>query len=294
MGRAVFSPNQADLVVEGEVSLRPLGGFRARVSLRRPGGEELGERLLESEEATCARLDEGVAIALALMLDLELEAGRQGAPRRDPGEIVTLPSPSPSAERERERAPSTRADPSSTPSPQGPPVEIDARFGGALVLGLASSSSAALHAGLSLSAPRSWALRFDGWVLFPAEESSTAGGAHLGAGYASVSACVPLISPRPVALSACAGAAIGLIHAEPYGYEGAPAATFDLFLAPLIAAHARWTMSPSLGLELGSGVWVPVARPTYEFRTASSTTEVLFTPWALTPFVSLAIVLGPL
>lgn len=75
LGRAVFvAPSRAQLAVEGRVAPRApeLGpGYEATISVTRLDGSIVGTRSLESRDATCRELDEGVVLVIALLIDPE-------------------------------------------------------------------------------------------------------------------------------------------------------------------------------------------------------------------------------
>ncbi|HEY6559217.1 MAG TPA: hypothetical protein VI072_18160 [Polyangiaceae bacterium] len=73
LGRPVFvAPSRATLAVEGRVEPRTAAldsGYKATISVTRLDGSIVGTRVLETLDATCRELDEGVALVIALLID---------------------------------------------------------------------------------------------------------------------------------------------------------------------------------------------------------------------------------
>lgn len=84
LGRPVFvAPSRATLAVEGRVEPRTTAldsGYKATISVTRLDGSIVGTRVIETRDATCSELDEGVALVIALLIDPD--AGAADDPKR--------------------------------------------------------------------------------------------------------------------------------------------------------------------------------------------------------------------
>ena len=108
----------ADLVVEGKIGRAP-GGWSASIEMRRADGTSLGTRELVTRGPRCSALNEPVALALGIMLDVsrkrveEERATASAAPVHDSdvvgGPSISIPEPPP--------AEAAASEPLSEPSP---------------------------------------------------------------------------------------------------------------------------------------------------------------------------------
>lgn len=92
-GRSVISSSsEADLVIEAYVEALPVTSesrFRATVHVATREGEVLGERVIETSDATCEALRERASIAMVLMIDPDADlSGTHEAPVEVAPEVV--------------------------------------------------------------------------------------------------------------------------------------------------------------------------------------------------------------
>src|SRR5207249_3036254 len=104
--RQVFADGKTDLVVEGRVGRRAQHEWVASIEMRRADGTSLGSRELATRAAHCSALDDSVALALGIMLDLsrqrvaeerEQAAASSGAQTKSAAQPAGASSASPSA-----------------------------------------------------------------------------------------------------------------------------------------------------------------------------------------------------
>jgi len=118
--RQVFADGKTDLVVEGKVGRRGRREWVASIEMRRADGTSLGSRELATRAAHCSALDDSVALALGIMLDMSrqrvAEEREQSAAHSAQGEPTKPSTAAPAA------APSSAAPKSA--SLGGPPIAI--------------------------------------------------------------------------------------------------------------------------------------------------------------------------
>jgi hypothetical protein len=119
--RHVFADGKTDLVVEGKVGRRGRREWVASIEMRRADGKSLGSRELATRAAHCSALDDSVALALGIMLDMSrqrvAEEREQSAVHSAQGEPTEPSTATPAA------TPSPASTPKSA-SVGGPPIAI--------------------------------------------------------------------------------------------------------------------------------------------------------------------------
>lgn len=273
LGRSAFVPaEQAQLALETVIEPAPAGGFRARITLVR-GDATVGQRELESAEPDCAALAEKVALALALTIDPDapLEAPEQSSsePEPPPPPPPVVPPPRPVA------APSAPPPPA-PPPPKADPLEIEAEAAAVIATGIVPplAPGAALRGRLFLPEWFPLGAELEG-AYFPKRslESAPGKGAHFALAYAGLSLCTRPQRSSSIAFSACAGAEMGWLNAEGYGFDFK-----ETFHSPVFLAGARgrvWFRPvPRIAVVTGPDVYVPFVRDYFLTRTPERTTEL--------------------
>jgi hypothetical protein len=87
----------ADLVVDGKIGPSGRNAWTASIEMRRADGQSLGTRELVTHSASCSALDEPIALALGIMLDVsrkrvEEERAASAASAPEASELVSGPS----------------------------------------------------------------------------------------------------------------------------------------------------------------------------------------------------------
>lgn len=95
--REVFVEEGADLRVVGRIEARPAGGFLVRLVLELDGAE-IGTREITSDRSECHRLDESLAVVLALFVDVSRDDIALALPNEPSQAAVDAPSASPRTE----------------------------------------------------------------------------------------------------------------------------------------------------------------------------------------------------
>lgn len=270
LARTVFvSASQGDLSVEGRAEAAG-AGFTATIVVSDAKGGVLGDRKLDEATTDCRKLDESVALAIALMIDPEA-AMRPPTPAKTPA-----PEPPPSKPPEP---------PPVLPVPEPPPLpavpaplpdpEEDLRFegyvGAAVALGL-HPVSLGFVTGAVLEPPHF--VPFEGSLLLvlPRTTENVDGGRlgfwHFeGSGYI----CPLAGETEPVFGALCAGGQAGFLRAESDEFDRDGSA-----FRPIInvAARARGALRVSLfTIGLGATLSVPFFHDRFTYTVGSETRE---------------------
>ena len=219
LGHSVFvSPSEAELSVEGRVG--PVTGdpavkWRATVTLRGKDGAALGSRTMDAGEATCAALDDKLALAIALMIDPDALSRKD--PPKDPPPKDPPPNDPP-----KDPPPKIIYVPVPTPPPPAPPPkipwEVEPTAGVGMVVGLTPQIGFAVIGAATVQTPiRFVGFRVSGQFVFPNGVDLPVGRAEVWLAKGSASFC-PLVGeagrfyPR-----ACVGGSLAVFHASGEG-----------------------------------------------------------------------------
>jgi hypothetical protein len=231
LGRPIFvPPTQAEAVIEGRAERRLAGGYRAIVSMTRPDGSVVGIRELETPSASCAELEEPLALSIAVMIDPDA-----GAPRP--------PSPPPAS-----------------PPPRGGPWRWGVQAGPTIGLGQVPGAGVGAQIVAQIEAPRFWPIEVRAALGVGSRDAEgPAGALRLRLASAGVALCPLRHAPTPsLALYGCLGPRFGASHAEgreldeprrrerPYGEVAAGVRALARAGGPFVG---------SLGLGLGVPLW---------------------------------------
>jgi hypothetical protein len=226
LGRRVFTTQSCDIDVRGAMHRLEHGGWEAKLSFAKTSGEVLGDRSLQSTDASCRALAGPMALAISMMV----EAGEAE---------VTLHVP--------------------TAQPMDPP-DSDR-----MSMGFAVSSGLLPRLGYGASAAyatrlRSWLpVQLDATFWFPQATTDQNGmGGQFWAWHAGAAYCPTLFDGSILAATACLGFEAGVIHGTGIGiaYAGSPTKPYGdvnarvRLSAPLLGPLEAWA-------EVGVGVpWV--------------------------------------
>ncbi len=246
LGRAVFhSEATPAATLSGEIAASGPGRYEARITLRGRDGALLSERVL-STEGDCQRLDESVAVVVALMVD------------------------------GLEEAPAPLAIPKETPRPLPP-----ARPPFALALGLGGGASASLLPKVAamfvlrgeIVPPDFVPIALSMRVHAPSSASTEGFGGSFTAFTGEVALC-PGFGSSWLRGGVCGGAGAGVLSGSPMGglVESQGFVRPVFFAAALPYATAR--IAGSFWLRAEAGVVVPFARERWGFVDAGTYREV--------------------
>jgi hypothetical protein len=269
--RQVFVEGQsADLVVDGKIERSGRDTWSASIEMRRADGQSLGTRELVTHGARCSTLDEPVALALGIMLDVsrrrvEEERAASGAAATEDAELVSGPSIA------------IPEKPAATPAPvaaQGTPAPPPRRWHFepfAAVEGFAGilpGFDLGGRFGVSITPPERIRVELSGSVYADADASTGRPSARFD-GWAAELAVYPFAFSH-AALRADVGAGIRLVqvHANGLGLDqNGNAAEVVVGLGPRVGL--AWRVVGPLELVGGLGADISLSRYRFLYRTAA-------------------------
>lgn len=258
-GREVIVPEGAtDLVLEGRVGpLRP-GVWGARLEMKRADGTSLGSRELESPALECSALDDSIALAAGLMLDVSrqrIEAEQQARPE-EAAPIL--------------QGPAIRI-PKDTLAPRAP-WHVEPRFGGEASVGFLPGVALGLRAGIALEPPRFWRFELGATLWAHSEATERGRGARFSAWTVDLGICPAEWRVSGVRLVGCATQRAGIVRAEGVGLPEKTRSDETLYALGARGA-ATWEFTSPLALELGARVEVPLVRYGFVYEDAVRNTR---------------------
>jgi hypothetical protein len=288
LGRSVFvSVSDAIVVIEGFVSPRA-GGFDAVLRVSDQHGQVYGSRELRLEVPDCRRLDELAALVIAVTIHAphggaggielpsavaaQLDALFADEPRElDP---ASLPSATRPNQSHTTLGGPQAASPESQAAMPGPDLPGDVSLGAGLGLVVASglqphgTLAAALHVRLGLRSLGSLVLA--GWLGLRSQADiedptrSAASTISFQLLELALSACAPDLRLADSALSLCAQAGVGRIHAQTSGFvENGEAEKAWFELGP--EGAARVALLGPLYVRLAARLPFRVSRPRFDY-----------------------------
>ncbi|HEY0463597.1 MAG TPA: hypothetical protein VGC79_05285, partial [Polyangiaceae bacterium] len=269
IGHAALVPKeQAKLLIEAKLAGRAEGGFRVEIAMVR-GDAVVGRRELESDEASCQGVAETAALVIALTIDPEASL----EPLPIPTGAAAAPAPAPAAAQPEVSARAV--------APQLAPEnratwQADLELGGGIETGTVPNVAIGLYVrGRAL--PPAWpiGIELEG-AYFPAQNvaAQPGKGADFRAFQLGAGVCSRPKRARRFGASVCAGAEIGAITGQGYGFLSNP--KFSTLTFALTARGALWfRVLPPLALVLGPNLAVPLKRDYFETKTGDSS-EPLF------------------
>jgi hypothetical protein len=270
LGRAALvSKEEASLVVKVELEGLRAGGYRIEIELLR--GEELvGKRELLSEGDSCLSVAETAALVIALAIDPEASVGSipiepTAAPRVEPPPPTAPPAPKlppPTALSERE--PRTTA-----------PWQGELELGGGIASGNVPGVAGGAHVrGRALPPELPFAVELEA-AYFPARrlEALPNKGADFAVFYAGAGLCNRASRSSRLSALVCAGAEVGTVAGQGYGFDLTP--RFQTWTFALAARAAlRFRLRPPLAVVAGPTLTIPLKRDHFETKTGGGNEEL--------------------
>jgi hypothetical protein len=252
-GREVFvDDSSADIVVKGFAKRGAQGGWSVRLELEHTDGNKLGSREIVTRAPDCSSLDDSVALALGLMLDL---TERASPPVEAPQASVAPP-----------------------PSVSGPPITIpketpaararwhfEATIGGEIAVGLLPGLAIGARPAVALEPPRFWRIEFGGTIWQDRSAGSDQAGARISMWTLDLAVCPISTSWQRFAASVCVAQRAGKIAGEGMGFDS-NVATDDTFLSAEARAGLTWIVAGPLILRAGFGLAAPFVRFRFVYR----------------------------
>jgi hypothetical protein len=264
--RPVFvSEPDADVRVQTTLR-RAAAGWTAELVLQTPQGQKLGTRQLSTEAPHCSALDDSVALALALMLDVPRDKV-MSADRLAPVEQPHSPAASP--------PPSTPVQlPEDTP-PRRLPWSVEGGLLAVLGIGVLPGAAPGVRVSAAVEPPVFWLTEVE-WTWWPARDASDAGvGAGLGRQSFGLFVCPLLLDLERVRAHACLGQQVGWIRAEGHGFdENRDRARTTYGLG--VRARGSIQLVGPLTFRAGLEVEAPLVRDRFVFTEGDGTQERLY------------------
>ena len=279
-GRPVFvDAGTVDLVLIGDIG-RSERGFSATIELKREGGASLGSRRLETKAKDCRALDDSLALAVGLMLDVsrarvveerrEQRAAREAA---EAAEAAAKPAPPPP-----QPAPVFAGPPIAVPPPAATrrPFTYDPWAGGELAFGLLSAVSFGARAGVSLAPPGFARIEVGGSWFLPVERSADdAHGVRLSALALDVGLCLDEWQTDAFRLHGCVMERFGSVHAQGFGLTE-PATANELLFNAGIRQALLARFAGNWAFRLGATFEVPLVRYRFVFDDVDREPQVAY------------------
>jgi hypothetical protein len=255
LGRAVFVPlRNADLRISVALGREPSGPWSAEIDLEDSNGHRLGHRQLVIPARRCSALDDSLALAIALMVDVTREsiAPPEASPRPPPPKTtIRLPEPPVVAE----------------PSPW--------RFAWFLQGRASLGRMPGWGRGLSLLTeigPRDgWALGL-GLTAWDTAQSSEQQGGKFRLQSAELDLCTTPWQASHVELGGCVGQEVSLLRAEAFGFDVNEPTQTSLVYDVTLAVRATWWFTAATGLRFGLGAAIPVMQDEFHGTLADGST----------------------
>jgi hypothetical protein len=267
-GRSVFVDTpSADILLQGSIGhSEATGGWHASLDLRRSDGTSLGSRELVTAAPDCSSLDDSVALAVGLMLDVSRH--RVAEERRLTDEHA-------------KRAPEAVLDgpaisiPKET-LPRREPFRVEPSIGAETAVGLLPGWGLAARAGLAIVPPRF--VRLEAAVAFFLQNDEHAAGgrgARFSAWTAELAICPVSWQKGAIRADACLTERFGQVRAVGFGF-----AESETAMEPLSAVGLREVatlqLARPLALFLGVGVEAPFVRYRFVFADVTGGARAIY------------------
>lgn len=249
-GRQVFvDGDDPAIVVKGTVGRSRRGTWYARIELARSDGTKLGSRVIVTHAPDCSSLDDSLALALGLMLDLT-EPPASTEPNRPPSAPPQVSGP-----------PITI--PKETLAPRVP-WQIEPALGAEAALGILPGVMFGGRLSISIEPPRLWRIEIGG-TLWQHVKTSATEGARFSLWTIDVAVCPAVWEDAKIAASACIAQRAGKVTAEGVGFD-ANATPDETFLAAELRGGLAWTFASPFVLGGTLGMDVPLVRFRFVYR----------------------------
>jgi hypothetical protein len=260
-------PGAIAATLDGDVGKSPTG-WEAKIVLRPNDGDTV-ERTIGTTADDCARLDDSIAVVVAMMVDGVHEPKQTPAP---PAPLRVSPAP-------------IRA--STTPKPAPMSIKVDVEAGPALAIGLLPNASPGGYLRANVTLARfSVGLTAFGWA--PSDAIELGSGARISAWMGVVEACgAPLRADR-FALHACALFGAGFTDATPIALSGGSETRLPIMVDGVSLGFDVRLGGP-IWLRSRASLWNPFVVPSYYFFAADGSRRDLPGPWVLEPVFAIGL-----
>lgn len=265
-GRSVFAESASpDIVLRGTIGHAEPKGWAVSLTLSRADGTSLGSRELVTAAPSCSSLDDSVALAVGLMLDVSRQ--RIAEERRAAAEPTTKAQPAP-----------LDGPPIAIPKetlPSRDPWRVEPSIALETAVGLLPGWGLAPRAGIAIVPPRFVRVEAAVSLFLPDEETAGAGrGARFSGHTAELAVCPVSLHTESLRADACLTERVGAVRAAGFGFTESSTAT-ELVAAIGAREVATLTLVRPLALFLGLGVEAPFLRYRFVFGDSAGGARVL-------------------
>lgn len=276
--RTIFrSDATVDIVVVGKIGPAPRGSrdrWLATLSLSTPDGAPLGTRKLTTGAKECSALDDSLALALGLMLDMsQTEVSEAREPRVEPVATDRRAAA-------RHQTPPIRI-PDDTLAPRQP-WHFEPSVALVAGAGLAPGFEWGGRAGLTLTPPRFWKIEVSGALFADAATSSGPGSSDLALWAVALAICPIGIDAR-VELDACIVQRAGSVQSTGKRFDRNHVERNSILTFGL-GARLGIPVAGPLVFRLGLNVEAPLLRYRFVYLDELGQTRQLFRVWPVTLF----------
>jgi hypothetical protein len=308
----------AVLSIDGAVQ-PSAAGFHVRLALSDRAGRVLGERMLESADVDCRKLDEAVVLVIAVMLFPQGALAADGGRALDTGsdrllEEVFRDEPDQlelSAAEVATTAPAAAdvsAPPPSNASRDAPPTVvaadsrtqttrrelISASAAGIVAAGSLPAISTGIEIAVLVSPSGLWPLRLSA-AYFP-EQQRRASQLSSGATSFGLSQVAAAVCPWQLGVDLhaqlCGGLALGLLRVTSVGYAQGSIHESDPTLDAQAQFDVQWHVLDHVLVQLGTGLALPMIQHSYAYQGLDAQSRPLFRTAQLSGRVGLGLGVG--
>jgi hypothetical protein len=258
-GRKVFVDDpSASVLVKGVVD-RPRGAWRVHLELERADGSKLGSRDIVTGAPDCSSLDDSVALALGLMLDLterppETEESRAVNAPPASGPPITIP----------EETAAARV-----------PWRFEPALGGEAAVGLLPGLTLGARVAMAIEPPRLWRIEVGGTLWQKQDAETGPMGAHLSMWTLDVAICPLSVEDEKLNAWACLAQRAGTVRATGVGFDRNVAQN-DTFLGAEARLGATWAFASPFVVHAAFGLVAPLVRLAFVYRDEQGDTAALY------------------
>jgi hypothetical protein len=254
-GRRVFVDDESpDIVVKGAVRRDPRGAWSVKLELERNDGTSLGSRRIVTRAPDCSSLDDSLALALGLMLDLtEPSKSAENPGVEGPAQPIRPPVSGP---------PITI--PKETVAPRVP-WRFEPNVGVEGALGLFPGATLGGRLALGIEPPRGWRIELGGTLWGDRDATSGNTGAHFSMWTLDFGVCPLLTELDQFSAWACIAQRAGKIRAEGVGFDS-NAAQDETLLSGEARIGGAWSFFRPFVMHAALGFDVPVVRFRFVYR----------------------------
>ncbi len=251
--RDVFTDEAtAALVVRGTIDAAADGAWTAVIDLRRANGESLGTRTLTTAAPDCSALDDSLALATGLMVDVSARKLAEENAASSLGASTSILIP-------RE-----------TLAPRAP-WHWESSLGADGAVGLLPGVARGGRFAMSLEPPRFFRVELAAELWLPDESQEARGrGGDFSAFTLEADACPLSFRSRALTLHGCVAQRFGRVHARGLGFDEDTSIT-----EPLWTVGARavllWPIGGPVAVRLGAGADAALVRYRFVYSDAGTT-----------------------